>query len=341
MPAAPVQVGLVGYGKGGRVFHAPLIATAAGCAFAGVVTRSPERRVQLARDHPGVPAYDDLAALRAAGAEAVAVSTPYTTHVPLVREALELGMAVVCDKPFAPDAAAAREVVELAEARGLALSPYQNRRWDSDVLTVRRLLDEGALGQITRLESRFERWKPEPGPGLAGGGALLDLGSHLVDQALLLCGPVQDVYAQWHLQDSPPGLDDDLLVALTHAGGARSLLQASWRQGAPGPRLRVAGTVATYVVDGLDGQEAALVAGARPGPGWGEEPEQSWGRLQRGEDSRVVPSERGGWDGFYPAFAAAVRGEGPLPVPARDAVATAVVLAGARRSATTGEVVHL
>lgn len=336
-----VRMGLVGYGTGGRVFHAPLIASADDCDFVGVVTRSPERRAELARSQPGIPAYDSLAALAAAGAEAVAISTPAATRVPLAREAVALGLAVVCDKPFAPDAAEAMDTVELAERAGVPLTVFQNRRWDSDFLTVRRLVADDVLGAVTRFESRFERWAPR-GPRAAGGGGLLDFGSHLVDQALQLLGPATSVYAEMHLRPDLDGRDDDFFIALTHRGGARSHLWGSWVQGAPGPRFRVTGTTGSYVVDALDGQEDALRTGRTPateGDTWGVEPAQSWGRMQRGDESSVVESERGRWDSFYPAFAAAVRGRAPVPVDPRDAVACLRVLDAARVSAGEGAVV--
>src|SRR3954447_6438507 len=232
----PVRFGLVGYGFGGRYFHAPLLASAAECAFLGVVTTSAQRREQGGREHPGAATFGALRELRDAGAEAVAISTPADTHTALTDEALRLGLAVVCDKPFALDAAAARSSVELAEGLGLPLSPYQNRRWDSDFLTVRSLVDDGRLGTVTRFESAFERFSPEPGPPAAGGGTLRDFGSHLVDQALALLGPVASVYAEWHVRDN--GLDDDFFVALTHTGGARAHLLGSWVEGAPGLRFR-------------------------------------------------------------------------------------------------------
>jgi hypothetical protein len=118
----PVRIGLVGYGKGGRFFHAPLIAAAAGCELTGVVTRSAERRCDLERDHPGTPAYDDLAQLASAGADAVAISAPADTHVPLVLEAVPLGLPVVCDKPFALQSAAARQALQEAQRAGLPLT---------------------------------------------------------------------------------------------------------------------------------------------------------------------------------------------------------------------------
>jgi predicted dehydrogenase len=191
-PTMAIRVGLAGYGFGGRSFHAPLIASTAGVELAGVVTRSPDRRAELERDHPGTPAFDSLAELAAAGAQAVAISTPADTHLLLTLEAIGLGLGVVTDKPFALDAASAREAVEAAEQAGVPLSPYQNRRWDSDLLTVRRLLGSGELGDVTHFESSFERFSADDdGPPPSGGGLLRDFGSHLVDQALLLFGSVR------------------------------------------------------------------------------------------------------------------------------------------------------
>ena len=341
MPA-PVRIGLAGYGLGGRYFHAPLIASAADCEFLGVVTTSPERWRQVAEDL-GLPAFASLEGLASAGAEAVAISTPAATHVTLTQQALRLGLAVVCDKPFAPDAEAASAVVQLAEQLEVPLTVYQNRRWDSDFLTVRELLSRGELGTLTTFESRFERFRPQSGPSAAGGGTLLDFGSHLADQALVLAGPVTSVYAEMHYRADPDGLDDDMFIALTHDSGVRSHLWGSWRQGSPGPRFRVAGTKGTYVIQDVDGQEAQLRSGGSPaasGDQWGVEPPERWGHLQRGDVTEPVPSARGAWNLFYPAFAAAVRGEQPVPVDPWDAVATAAVLDAARASARTAQVVR-
>ena len=344
----PVRFGLVGYGFGGRWFHAPLLAAAPECELVAVVTSSPERRALVEREHPGTATVGSLADLVAAGVEAVAISTPADTHSAVTDAALDLGLAVVCDKPFALDATAAQASVDRARERGLPLSPYQNRRWDSDFRTVRALVEAGRLGTVTRFESRFERFTPDAGPGPAGGGTLLDFGAHLVDQALVLLGPVTSVYAEWRLRgngDGHEGLDDDVFVALTHASGARSHLAGSWSEGAPGLRFRVTGTGGSYVVDGpMDVQESQLLAGHTPatlGEGWGAEPQERWGRLRRGDEAEVVPTLPGAWSEFYPAFARAVRGQGPVPVDPADAVASATVLDAARRSATEGVVVRL
>jgi predicted dehydrogenase len=334
--AQTVRYGLVGYGSGGRIFHAPLIASTPGIEFAGVVTRSPERRAQLPA---GLAAYDSLAAAADDGVQAVSISTPAATHAELAREAIGLGLAVVVDKPFALDAEAAREVTQAAQDAGVLLSVYQNRRWDSDFRTVRKLVGDGALGEVRRFESRFERWEPTRSPGPAGGGVLLDFGSHLVDQALVLNGPATRVYAEVRADGE---LDDDVFVALHHENGAESHLWGSWRQAAPGPRYRVSGTTGTFIVDNVDGQEAVLKAGRSPaalGDRWGVEPEHAWGRLYRGATGAPVRSERGRWDEYYALFAAAVLGQGPVPVDPWDSVRALDVLDAARISATTGETV--
>jgi predicted dehydrogenase len=339
----PLRIGLLGYGFGGRYFHAPLIASAAECEFIGLVTTSSERGNEFTARFPGGATFESLERLAAAGAEAVTISTPAATHVELTQRALRLGLAVVCDKPFAMDATSARETVLLSEELQRPLSVYQNRRWDSDFRTVRKALADGLLGAPVRFESRFERFAPDPGPGASGGGTLLDFGSHLVDQALVLFGPARAVYAEIH-SPAEGALDDDVFVAITHRSGARSHLWGSWRQSAPGPRFRMTGTTASYVVaPPMDGQEELLIAGHSPASyeGWGVEPENRWGRLYRDGQVDVLPSERGAWDLFYPAFAAAVRGDGPIPVDPWDAVSSALVLDAARESAASDRVIAI
>ncbi len=344
------RIGLAGYGFGGRYFHAPLIASAAGAELAGVVTRSDQRRAAVAAAYPGLPVFDDLAALAAAGAAAVAISTPVATHMDLVHEAISLGLAVVCDKPFALDAGSAAIAVQEAEQAGVALTVYQNRRWDGDFLTVRRLIDDGSLGSVTRFESRFERFSPGEGngPPVSGGGLLRDFGSHLIDQAIQLFGPVADVYAEAGLPADPADLsmvENRFFLALRHEHEVTSHITGDWVQAAPGPRFRVTGSDGSYVAPALlDGQEAALIAGQTPaseGEHWGAEHESTWGWLQQGEKRVTVPTERGRWNTFYPAFAAAVRGEGPLPVDPWESVLAARVLDAARASATSRRVIRL
>ncbi len=346
-----LRAAIVGYGLAGSVFHAPLIDSTPGLSVASIVTGDPGRQAEAGSAYPGariVPDADELFE-RASEHDFAVVATPNRFHAPLARRALDAGLPVVVDKPLAPSAAEARELLEHAERAGLMLVPFLNRRWDSDQLTVRRLIGEGVLGEILRHESRFERWRPELAgdawreetPPDQGGGVLLDIGPHLVDQALVLFGPVDRVYAEIEARRGGAA-DDDVFVALRHASGTISQLWASLLAAAPGPRRRLLGGKAAYVVEPLDGQEEALRSGARPGDGpWGVEPEEHWGRLSDGERSEAVETEPGAWPAFYAELARALREGGPAPVEPGDAVAGLEILDAARSSAESGEVVSL
>ncbi len=343
------RIGLVGYGFGGRYFHAPLIESADGAELAGVVTRSPARRAEVEAEHPGVPVFGSLADLAAAGAEAVAISTPADTHIALVLEAIDLGLGVVCDKPFALDAESARPAVLAAEGADVVLTVYQNRRWDADFLTVRKVIASGDIGRPIRFESRFERFTLDRGPSPSGGGLLLDFGAHLFDQALQLFGPAESVYAEADLHrtdlDGRPLPEDRFFAAVRHRDGVTSHLSGSWVEGAPGPRYRVTGTAGSFLLaKTMEGQEHALRAGDSPaekGESWGLEPQADWGAVHQDDTITPVVTERGRWDTFYPAFAAAVRGEGPVPVDPWDAVVSLQLIDAARASARTGQVMKL
>ncbi|MFE9772969.1 Gfo/Idh/MocA family oxidoreductase [Streptomyces sp. NPDC005931] len=349
MTGTPLRVGLIGYGLAGSVFHAPLIAATEGLALDTVVTSNPERQRQAHAEFPDVrlAATPDDLFTRAAELDLVVIASPNRTHVPLATAALKSGLAVVVDKPIAGAADEARELAALAEEREVLLSVFQNRRWDNDFLTLRDLLSRGELGDVHRFESRFERWRPqlkggwrESGDPAEIGGLLYDLGSHVVDQALVLFGPVASVYAESDIRREGARTDDDTFIALTHENGVRSHLYVSATTAQLGPRFRVLGSEAGYVKHGLDPQEAALREGSRPGGGgeWGAEPEELWGRIGAGESpvtggGRVVPTLPGDYPAYYAAVAKALRDGGPNPVTAQEAAAALDVLEAARRSA--------
>ena len=345
--AADLRVGLVGFGLAGRVFHAPLINSTAGLHLTGVVTNDPARREQARTEYPQVTLHDDLGTLLAAGVDLVVVATPNRSHVPLALRAIGAGVAVVVDKPFAPTAAEGRQVLAAAAAAGVALSVFHNRRWDSDYLTVRHLVDDGTLGTVLRLESRYERWRPavrdvwrEHGDPGEAGGLLFDLGSHLIDQAVALLGPVVRVYGELDQRRAGASVDDDAFVALTHAGGARSHLWASSMAAALGPRLRVLGDRAAFTIAGLDGQEQALRDGQRPGdPGWGQQPPGTWGHVGVGDDTTPVPARPGAYQAFYQGMVAALRDGAPVPVDPASAVRVLELIEAAAVSAREHRVV--
>jgi predicted dehydrogenase len=330
------RVAVLGYGLAGRFFHAPFIAATPGLELAVIVTGDEERRAQALGDYPAVTVFDAPEEVwsHAAELDLVVVATPNRVHVPLALMALEAGLAVVVDKPLAPTADEGRRLVEAARERGLMLTVFQNRRWDGDFLTVKRLLADDALGKVHRFESRFERWRPE----LSGtwreraeeaGGLLFDLGSHLVDQALQLFGSVDTVYAEVDVRRPGAEIDDDVFLALEHASGVRSHLWMSALAGQLGPRFRVLGDRAAFVKHGLDIQEEALRAGRKPNePGWGEEPPEGWGRLGVDGDLREVQTEPGNYRAFYEGVAASLGGA-PPPVDPADAVTVLELLEGA------------
>jgi len=260
----------------------------------------------------------DAAALfaRADTHDLVVVAAPSREHAPLGLAAVEAGLHLVVDKPLAASVADAERLEEAAAARGVVASVFHNRRWDGDFLTLKRLVSEGSLGEPVRLESRFDRWRPEVavskwregGAPEEAGGLLFDLGPHLIDQALDLLGPARSVYAEVRALRPGAEVDDDVFLGLEHASGVRSQLWATMLAAQPGPRLRVLGSRAAYVKWRLDVQEEALRAGARPGdPGFGEDPPEAWGLLGTEEDAQPVQTEPGRYVEFYERMEQAVR----------------------------------
>jgi predicted dehydrogenase len=336
------NVALLGYGLAGSVFHAPFISTTPGLRLSVVVTGNEERRDRALREHTGVEVVGtaDEVWERAPELDLAVIATPNDIHLPLGLAALEAGLAVVVDKPLALNAEEGRALVDAAAERGLMVTALQNRRWDGDFLTVRKLLDTGELGRVHRFESRFERWRPDTGdgwrertPAAKGGGLLLDLGSHLVDQAVQLFGPVSKLYAEVDARREGAVADDDVFLALEHESGVHSHLWASVLAADPGPRFRVLGDRAAYVKHGLDIQEEQLRAGgSQTDPDWGKEPRERWGRLIMGKESREVPTEPGSYGSFYAGVARSLRDGAPPPVDPREAVAVLELLDEARAS---------
>jgi scyllo-inositol 2-dehydrogenase (NADP+) len=300
-----------------------------------IVTGDAERQRQASAEHPGatlVATADELHARD--DVDLVVISTPNRTHGSLAHAALEAGRAVVVDKPLAPTAREARAIVDDAARRKLFLTVYQNRRWDGDFLTLRRLLAEERLGQVYRFESRLERWRPTPKPGWRersapeeAGGLLYDLGSHLIDQALVLFGPVADVYAELDRRRAGVTVDDDTFVALRHVSGVRSHLWTTMLAAQEAPRFRVLGSTGAFTKSGTDPQEAALRAGERPlRSDWGVEPRSQWGALGIGGETVAVPTDRGSYAAFYEAVVRSLREGAPAPVDPANAVATLEII---------------
>jgi len=344
-----LRVAIAGYGLAGEVFHAPLVAATEGLSLVAVTTSDAGRAARARAAYHGIAVKPDAETLLRdiPDVHVLVVATPNRLHVPIARAALAQGIAVVMDKPLATQAAAAAALVDAFAAARVPLTVFQNRRWDGDFLTVALLVRSGELGAITRFESRYERFRPQIDPEAwreqpaadEGGGLLLDLGAHLVDQALTLFGTPRRVYAEIDRRRPDAVVDDDVFVALEHDGGVRSHLWMSAVAPVGGRSLRVSGTRAGIETPGLDPQEDQLAAGLRPGDAnWGEgEPARFADDGGGGE--RWMPIQAGAYERFYAGVRDALRDGGPMPVDPRDSVTGLRVIEAARRSAGRGAVV--
>ncbi len=345
--ADPICVGLIGYGMAGRVFHAPLIRAVPSLRLKAIATSRADEVAALDRGIMCVADADTL--LADEDIDLVVVATPSATHADIATLALRAGKHVVVDKPFALTFAEASSLVQLAAETERHLTVFHNRRFDSDFLTVRKAIAEGLIGRVTHYESHFDRFRPEVRnrwreDGSAGSGVWFDLGPHLVDQAVCLFGLPDAVNADIAALRDGSSADDWAHVVL-HYPDKRVILHASLLapDGAEGgsPRFCVHGTGGTIVKRAIDGQEAQLVAGVRPGDsGWGLDDDPL---VQIAPDGarRGYPAERGRQEDFYKGVASALIHDRPMPVHAGEALAVQQVVEAAILSARQGRLVTL
>lgn len=317
----PLKVGLIGFGLAGRVFHAPLIHANPALRLTHIVLRHGN---DSEKNYPQARIVRDVDALLAdAGVDLVVIATPNTTHFDLSTKALQAGKHVVVDKPFTVTSADADALIGLSRKVGRLLSVFQNRRWDGDFLTVRQLLDENRLGRLAEYESRFDRFRPALKPGawreqsLPGSGVLFDLGAHLIDQALVLFGRPEGIFADLRAQRDGAVVLDSFELHLEYPA-----LKVTLRAGSlvcePSPRFVLYGTEGSYVKFGLDPQEEALKQGHSPAqPHWGEEPQAAWGTITRSDGAleRIkYPTRAGCYPDYYTNLYRAIAGKEELAV---------------------------
>jgi predicted dehydrogenase len=318
---APINVGLVGFGMAGQVFHAPLIHANSNLRLTHIV----QRRGNLSStNYPEARQVRDVDEVLAADSvELVVVATPNTSHYDIARRALEAGKHVVVDKPFTITSSDADRLIELSRKVNRMLSVFQNRRWDGDFLTVQQILDQKLLGRVVEYESRFDRFRPAVKSGawreqaLPGSGLLFDLGSHLIDQAVLLFGRPMGIYARVLQQREGAVAPDNFEVHLDYKE-----VKVTVKSGAlvcePSPRFVLYGTEGSYVKYGLDPQEEALKQGGLPAlPNWGAESEQFWGMHTRCDGSvtrKKYPTLAGRYPEYYKNVYRAITGQEELAV---------------------------
>lgn len=345
--ATPLRAGLIGFGMAGQTFHAPLLASTPGVELVAVASSDAAKvraalgaAVQVEAEPAALIARDDI--------ELVVIATPNDTHHPLALQALRAGKAVVVDKPFALHTAQAAELVALAEQRGLLLSVFHNRRWDGDFLTAQKLVTDGTLGRLTHAELHFDRYRPQirqrwrEAAG-AGGGLWIDLAPHLIDQAVQLFGLPLAIQADIAVARDHAEADDYFHAHLRYAEGLRVTLHASALTALPGPRFTLHGTRGSYRKWGLDTQEDALKAGARPDVGkpeaWGHDPQP--GRLALADhaddphqlSTTELPTLPGNYPAYYAGLRDALRHGAASPVPAAQALQVMRLIDLGRRSA--------
>ena len=316
-----INVGLVGFGLAGQVFHAPLIHANPNLRLTHIV----QRRGSLSTStYPEAKQLHDVDALLGEDSVAlVVVATPNTSHYEIAARALQAGKHVVVDKPFTITSSDADQLIALSRKVGRVLSVFQNRRWDGDFLTVKQILDQKLLGRVVEYESRFDRFRPVVKreawreQELPGSGLLYDLGSHLIDQAIVLFGRPEGIYAEVLRQRDGAAAPDSCEIHLDYPA-LKVTLKAGMLVCEPSPRFVLYGTQGSYLKYGLDPQEDALKKGGSPSqPNWGTEPAEHWGTHTRcnGHVTREkYPTLAGRYPEYYNNVYRAITGQEELAV---------------------------
>ncbi|WP_454812183.1 Gfo/Idh/MocA family protein [Paenarthrobacter nitroguajacolicus] len=345
MTSQPIRTAVAGFGLSGSVFHAPFIASNPAYELAVIATSDEARQTKAKERYPAtqiVNTPQDILAL-ADQLDLVVLGTPPATHFPLAKAALEAGLDVVVDKPFTVRSAEGEELIQLAARLGRVLTVYQNRRWDGDSLTVKKLLNAGTLGTVTRFEVGMERWAPEIAKAWKasataedGGGVLFDLGTHVLDLTLRFFGPATVTFAEITARRPQESADDDVFLALQHESGVVSHVTINLNSHLHGPRFRILGTEGGFVKFGTDPQEPYVLRGGLPTDAeYGVEPPENHGTLERNGQRTTIPTERGAYPEFYRMLAEKLDGGGtasalPVPVDPADSVAVLKLIEQAR-----------
>ena len=330
-----LRVGIAGYGLAGRTFHAPLLK---GCGYevVGVLTNNNVRAQHVIEDFPDARVTSTIDQLLGLGLDLLVVASTNNVHAEQALASINAGVPTVVDKPMARTYEETKRIVDASQATGVPVTAFFSRRWDSDSLTLKKILDKELLGDVFRVDSRFERFRPSLAASSwrenytpeEGGGLLLDLQSHLVSTSLDWFGPAVLTYSS--VRAIRGAADDDVLLVLKHRTGVDSYLSASAIVGAPGPRLRVNGTEGTLIIKDLDPQEALLRAGKYPAGGRWSEPTSSRATLHRGDEVIEIESENGNYAMFYELVKGALAGQNDWPVSTWDALAVASIIDEAR-----------
>ena len=359
----PVRVGIAGFGMSGQVFHAPFLDADPRFRIAKVFERSTEH---ARAEYPYVRTVRSFGELLGDDIDLVVLCTPNAEHLPMALEALASGKHVITEKPAAAAAAEADEMRAAAERAGRLFTVFQNRRFDGDFRTVRKLIGEGALGDVVDYEAHYDRFVTGPDPkgwrqaGGRGVGILHDLGVHLIDQAYALFGMPEELYADFAKQRPETPGPDRFTVTLYYASGLRAVLSEGEVAACPGPHFAVHGTKGSFLKYGMDPQEAALQSGKRParrqtGPGrqdcgpddgWGADDPAMYGTLARVLDDGSIAKEKvptvcGDYGLFYDGVFEALTEGAPPPVDPAEAADVLRILEASLVSGEEGRRIRL
>lgn len=334
-----LKAGLIGYGLAGKVFHAPLL-LGSGFELSAILSNNPERIASAKADFPNTQIVSDLNQLFNQELDLIVVASANVVHAEQAIAAIEAGITVVIDKPVGRNVRETHSIFAAADKAGVKACAFFNRRWDSDALTMKRVIRGREIGAIHRFESKFERFKPQlnfeswrdDNAVEQGGGLLLDIQTHLIAGAIDLFGPAEVAYSS--VRKIRGGSDDDCVIVLKHLMNVDSYLSVSAVAGGPGSRVRALGKTGAIEIDDLDPQEDLLKSGAKPKDGKWEFGPKSNGRIMRGADVQDLQMESGDYPAFYNQVAVAIKGEGEMPVPVADAMEVARLIDVAREMST-------
>jgi scyllo-inositol 2-dehydrogenase (NADP+) len=334
-----VTVGVIGYGFAGKVFHAPLLDALEEFDLVKIVS---SRTQQIKEDLPNVEVIASVEDIwEDDSIELVVVATPNSTHFELAKAGLSAGKHMVVDKPFVNRSSEGKTLINLAKQKKRCLSVYHNRRFDNDFLTIKEILDKGELGKINTYIAHYDRFRPKLKGGwkeeeLPGSGVLFDLGSHLIDQALVLFGMPITIFADFGFQRDGSRVTDFVHLVLNY-DEVKVILHVGTIVANPGPHFQIHGDKGSFVKYGMDSQEASLIGGNQPGdPGWGEDTENFYGTLTRYQHDQLLSEKlktrTGCYESFYQQMAKSITENGTLPVMAIDAVNVVRVIEYAMKS---------
>jgi predicted dehydrogenase len=330
-----LKVGIAGYGLAGRSFHAPILA---GTNFevTAVLTTNDVRKRHAKEDFPAVKIVSTIEELCEQDLDLMVIASGNQVHLSQALAAINAGIPTVVDKPMGVNVAQTREILDAANSAGVAVTTYFNRKWDSDILTLKRVIRDGQIGTVIRMDSRFERFRPQLNPQSwrennspeDGGGLLLDLMPHLISTAIECFGPAN--LKSSSIRSVRGGADDDCVLVLAHETGVESILSASAVVGAPGPRLRVIGSEGAFVVNELDPQEALLRAGKAPKDGKWKEDTSSQAFIHKGDSVEEFKTDPGNYASFYSLVHEAIVNKTAMPISPVEILAVAQIIDKAR-----------